>query len=134
MKKEGKGLSHSYYEGIDQALANLRLGVDYSWLWHFFDKEISKEQIFEYCEACYNLITWLKLPIGYSAYYIEITSQSISIRPITQTYQGYQIIHENKEWWKYYLKIPDRNPLRETYCKDAVKQARKFLKIILEMP
>lgn len=48
-RKEGKGLNHSFYEGIEQTLALLRWGFDHVALWQLFEyPAISKDELWFY--------------------------------------------------------------------------------------
>lgn len=65
IKPKGKSLSHSYYEGIEEALGLTKFGFSCVHLWHCFDKEIPLEKICEYGNNTAGLIKSLKLPINF---------------------------------------------------------------------
>ncbi|MHA1248594.1 MAG: hypothetical protein ACTSRP_01245 [Candidatus Helarchaeota archaeon] len=70
-----KGTSHSYYEGLDEALALLNYGVDYAILIHIIDIELLESGIINYPKILMNLIKGLKLPIGYRIYSVKISKK-----------------------------------------------------------
>lgn len=53
---KGKGLNHSFYEGIEQALALLRWGFDYVVFWQLFEWSTSAEELWFYGGWTWNFL------------------------------------------------------------------------------
>jgi len=66
-----RGITHSYYAGLDEALALLRYGVDYALLIHLIDIKLLEQSILSYPKTLHILIRNLKLPIGYRVYAVN---------------------------------------------------------------
>ena len=47
-KRRGRGLNHSFYEGIEQTLALLRWGFDHVALWQLFEESITPQELWFY--------------------------------------------------------------------------------------
>jgi hypothetical protein len=66
-----KTLSRSYYEGLDQALALLRLGFNRVALWHIFDMDIELVKFVSYGSSMQIFVRQqLRLPLDFTAMYI----------------------------------------------------------------
>lgn len=87
-KRKGGGLNHSFYEGIEQALALLRWGFDHVALWQLFEEDISKDELW-----FYGGWTWaflhdkperggLGLPIEFTFMMIRRSEKGYNFHPI----------------------------------------------------
>ncbi|MHC3129157.1 MAG: hypothetical protein IBV52_03675 [Candidatus Bathyarchaeota archaeon] len=88
-RRKGRGLDHSFYEGIEQALALLRWGFDYVALWQLFEHpSISKEELWFYGGWTWNFLHapheygGLKLPIEFTFMLVRATNQGYDFHPI----------------------------------------------------
>lgn len=68
-------LSHSFYEGLDEAIALLALGVDHVLLVHVFDEKIAEEVLMYSASLLSQLICSTGIPIGYEVY-VAYTTKS----------------------------------------------------------
>jgi len=55
-KRSGRGLNHSFYEGIEQALALLRWGFDYVALWQLFEESVTAQELWFYGGWTWNFL------------------------------------------------------------------------------
>ena len=62
-----KGDKRNFYEGLDQALAYLSIGLDKAALLHIFHPEYPEERIRIRAKTMERLVKYLKLPIAYVA-------------------------------------------------------------------
>ena len=96
-RRKGRGLNHSFYEGIGQALALLRWGFDHVALWQLYDEDISKEELW-----FYGGWTWiflhakpedggLNLPIEFTFYVVQRVENGYDFRPINPIINGGKI-------------------------------------------
>ena len=96
-RRKGRGLNHSFYEGIEQSLALLRWGFDHVALWQLFDEDISKEELW-----FYGGWTWiflhakpeeggLNLPIDFTFYVVQRVEDGYDFRPINAIPKGGKI-------------------------------------------
>jgi hypothetical protein len=96
-QRRGKGLDHSFYEGIEQALALLRWGFDYVALWQLFDSSIRKEELWFYGGWTWYFLHGeanqggLNLPIDFTFMLVNSTSQGYDFRPIQPRFTGSSI-------------------------------------------
>ncbi|RLG31928.1 hypothetical protein DRN98_06025, partial [Methanosarcinales archaeon] len=91
-------ISHSFYAGIDEALAYLSYGVDCAWLWHAFD-DVDKGTIKQYVTSMRRVAA--ALPVGY----IAITESNVykKVQPQTGP-NGYLIKKEDRDI--FYISTP----------------------------
>jgi len=144
-----KEKTKSYYAGIEQSLSILRFGVDRAWLWHFFDQNVPQEFIVEYVGACYGIILYLQLPIGYSAYLLEKESPTRDVIPVSEEpvitpisvlspYYSRELIKmedKRSNWWRVPVRPAPENPLlNNPLAKDSVAETREFLRLVLGIP
>lgn len=119
----------SYYKGIEEALALLRMGFSYVNLWHFFDEGVPLDLINSYVEAASNLVSTLDVPIGYKAFYVkgvsgrgvffDLSSRSSDNKP----YVSNDPVKPRLMW--------KTNPLRKS---DYAKKIDDFLRHALRIP
>lgn len=85
---KGKGLDHSFYEGIEQALALLRWGFDHVALWQLFESSISPEELWFYGGWTWSFLHGtpdlggLRLPIEFTFMRTEKSNQGYDFYPI----------------------------------------------------
>lgn len=88
-RRKRRGLDHSFYEGIEQALALLRWGFDYVALWQLFEHpSISPEELWFYGGWTWNFLHaphehgGLKLPIEFTFMLVRATNQGYDFHPV----------------------------------------------------
>jgi len=94
-KRRAMGLDHSFYEGIEQALALLRWGFDYVALWQLFEyPSIRKEELWFYGGWTWNFLHGqaehggLNLPIDFTFMLVNDTNQGYDFHPIQPQFIG----------------------------------------------
>jgi hypothetical protein len=97
-KKKGKGLDHSFYEGIEQSLALLRWGFDYVALWQLFDNQsVTPEELWFYGAWTWNFLHGqaehggLSLPIDFTMMLVREANQGYDFHPIQPERNGSSI-------------------------------------------
>ena len=130
--KKKRRVNYSYYEGIDEALALLKFGLESVSLWHCFDKDVPKFFYGQYQSTASNLIDSLKLPIYYEGLYLDKYQGEIQAYPISY---GEPSIYEDKDGKRATPILPliglKKNPLKD---ESIAKKTLDFLKIQLEIP
>lgn len=88
-RRRGNGLNHSFYEGIEQAIALLRWGFDHVALWQLFEHpSITKDELWFYGGWTWNFLHapshlgGLNLPIEFTFMIVRKTSQVYDFYPI----------------------------------------------------
>jgi len=74
-KRRKQKVNYPFYEGIDEALALLRFGVDRVSLWHYFEESIDVQEMKIRASNTRNLIERLGLPIGYKCSQLIVTRE-----------------------------------------------------------
>jgi hypothetical protein len=119
----------SYYEGIGQALALLRYGLDYVQLWHCFDQEVEPTQVIRFVENTRDLINKLTLPIGYASLRLLKEGHDVSAKEM-HVIAG-QIYDYDKPPEIRRIQGDTKNPLRE---QPEAKRIREFIQHVLRIP
>jgi hypothetical protein len=70
--------SHSYYEGLDEALALLILGFDRALLIHLIDSELLETVLLKAIKLLSMLVEYMRLPIGYRVYSVSKHGAAVS--------------------------------------------------------
>jgi hypothetical protein len=70
--------SHSYYEGLDEALALLILGFDSALLIHLIDSELLETVLLKAIKLLSMLVEYMRLPIGYRVYSVSKHGAAVS--------------------------------------------------------
>lgn len=99
--------SHSYYEGLDEALALLILGFDRALLIHLIDSELLETVLLEAIRLLPMLVKCMGLPIGYRVYSVSRHGAAVSF--YTGVGRGNTYIDLKKLWAD-----PPPNPLLST--------------------
>lgn len=92
--RKGRGLNHSFYEGIEQTLALLRWGFDHVALWQLFEEKISKEELWFYGVWTWNFLhakpeqLGLNLPIEFTFYIVQKVDNGYDFRPVNPVRKG----------------------------------------------
>ena len=87
-KRKGNSLNHSFYEGIEQALALLRWGFDHVALWQLFEESISAEELWFYGGWTWTFLHGepkhggLNLPIEFTFMLVTKSENGYDFRPI----------------------------------------------------
>lgn len=88
-RRRGRGLDHSFYEGIEQTLALLRWGFDHVALWQLFEyPSINKDELWFYGGWTWNFVHapheygGLKLPIEFTFMLVRSTNQGYDFNPV----------------------------------------------------
>jgi hypothetical protein len=87
-RRKGRGLNHSFYEGIEQTLALLRWGFDHVALWQLFEEKITKEELWFYGVWTWNFLhakpeqLGLNLPIEFTFYIVQKVDNGYDFRPV----------------------------------------------------
>ncbi|MCJ7559883.1 hypothetical protein MUO79_04605 [Candidatus Bathyarchaeota archaeon] len=88
-RRKGRGLDHSFYEGIEQALALLRWGFDYVALWQLFEHpSIGKDELWFYGGWTWNFLHappeygGLNLPLEFTFMLVRKKNQGYDFLPI----------------------------------------------------
>ncbi|MFX0115330.1 MAG: hypothetical protein ACFFB3_12345 [Candidatus Hodarchaeota archaeon] len=87
-KRKGRSLNHSFYEGIEQALALLRWGFDHVALWQLFEESISPAELWFYGGWTWKFLHaepkdgGLKLPLEFTFMRVTKGESGYDFRPI----------------------------------------------------
>lgn len=88
-RRKGKGLNHSFYEGIGQALALLRWGFDHVALWQLFEyPSINPDELWFYGGWTWNFLRatpergGLTLPIEFTFMLVSEAKQGYDFFPV----------------------------------------------------
>jgi len=86
---KGSGLNHSFYEGIEQALALLRWGFDYVALWQLFEHpSISKDELWFYGGWTWSFLHaspqlgGLNLPLEFTFMLVRKSNHGYDFNPV----------------------------------------------------
>lgn len=91
-RRKGRGLNHSFYEGIEQTLALLRWGFDHVALWQLFEESISAEELWFYGGWTWRFLRaepkdgGLNLPIEFTFMLLMKSKNGYDFRPIQPEY------------------------------------------------
>jgi len=100
IRTRGPFVSHSYYSGLDEAIALLRLGFDYVFLVHVVEYGILEHGLM-YPRTVSALIRDLGLPIGYIVYAVSVRGGKLRL---------YKRLGHDKELGSFWIG-PRKNPL-----------------------
>ena len=135
MSAQGKGksgINYSFYEGIDEALALLRLGLECVSLWHCFDKEVPTGLINQYESTTSSLIRTLNLPINYRGLFLEKYQDEVQAYPISE---GKPLVYVSADTGERAMPVivlyGKVNPLKDT---TEAKRVLEFLRMFLKIP
>lgn len=98
-RKKGSGLNHSFYEGIEQALALLRWGFDHVALWQLFEEGISAEELWFYGGWTWKFLHaepkdgGLNLPIEFTFMLVTKSENGYVFRPIQPRFVSGTHVH-----------------------------------------
>lgn len=118
----------SYYKGIGEALALLKMGFWSVNLMHFFDQGVPLDLINSYVQSTSDLVYTLSLPIGYKAFYVNNVSGKKVFFQVTGTLSSKPYMSEQPVLPRPLLK---ENPLRKS---DYAKKIDDFLRHALRIP
>lgn len=122
----------NFYEGLDQSLAYLRVGLDKSALLHIFHPEFPNELVEKYSKAMEVLVRGLELPIAYVA--CRIKSLENLGKFTLYTYYSHPT-QADVTLIVHFLKRSPINPLlKHILYNDEVKLLRATLMAKLEIP
>jgi len=138
-QRKGNGLNHSFYEGIEQALALLRWGFDYVALWHLYASSITKEELWFYGGWTWWFIQTphkyggLGLPLEFTFMKVRITNQGYDFPIIQPRWKTRPIeLEELRPPYdpSFQMTSPHPNPLtRDPQVKELRTSLEKWLSI-----
>lgn len=132
-KRKGRGLNHSFYEGMEQTLALLRWGFDHAALWQLFEESITKEELWFYGGWTWRFVRdqpkggGLNLPIEFMFMLVIKGEGGYDFRPIQPRRTNGSIrldVLPPIYHPKFSIRARHRNPLTE--CPE-VQKLRKML-------
>ena len=122
----------NFYEGLDQALAYLRIGLDKVALLHIFHPECSEDLIRRHVKAMESLVDGLKLPIAYVACKLVSLEGLGRFALFTQYVRPCEV---DITYVVYYLKQAPINPLFKNVTHGSeVQRLRSTLLALLKIP
>jgi hypothetical protein len=138
-RRKGRGLNHSFYEGIEQALALLRWGFDHVALWQLFEyPSISKDELWFYGGWTWNFLHappehgGLNLPVEFTFMLVRKANQGYNFLPIQpQRIDGsirLDVLHPPYDP-RFEIRTPHRNTLLN--CSEVIR-LRQMLEEWLE--
>jgi hypothetical protein len=118
----------SYYEGIGEALALLKMGFWSVTLMHFFDEGIPLDVTNSYIRAASEVVSELNLPIGYSAFRVTNVSGNTVFFGLSPSLSDEPYLSEEPVLPRPSSK---QNPLRKT---DYATKMDDFIRQALRIP
>jgi hypothetical protein len=119
----------SYYEGVGETLALLRMGFCSATLMHFFDEEIPLETVNSYVCAASDLISRLNLPIGYKMFRVtDISGKKVFFDPTPRSLEEKPYVSSQPV---LPAPLPKENPFHDH---DSAVRIEDFIRHALRIP